>query len=213
MPYLTQEEMKKIMENEPPNYAHMLEQVFNFERWGFRQILNKSLSTDTHSVVYESEWCRVHFRWVKPDIRDGYSTSHVFYGRLHAPANEMFMMWNGEKCHCWHDVRFAIKYLDNITPQVVAENKYGWPQVMEQFIQSNRDSDWSEIKWVARTHHAAWKHYGKNLFEIFDLRRPDIWETYSAWIKEVHLIDNEIYKKKNYRHRPTYGKPTIDKIC
>jgi hypothetical protein len=36
------------------------------------------------------------------------------------------------------------------------------------------------------THAMIWEHYGQRLFELFDLRRPDLWEKYSSFVIQVY---------------------------
>ncbi len=53
-------------------------------------------------------------------------------------------------------------------------------------------------------HAIIWEKYGYRLFELFDLRRPDLWEKYSVFIKQVYDI-------RGFKHYG-YGVPH-EKIC
>jgi len=48
-----------------------------------------------------------------------------------------------------------------------------------------------------------WEHYGKRLFELFDLRQPNLWEQYRGFLKEFYDIKGRI----------SFIKPAMDKVC
>ena len=50
---------------------------------------------------------------------------------------------------------------------------------------------------------AIWKHYGNHFFEIFDLRKPDVWEKYQMYIKEFYDL----------KGRRANTVPPLDKVC
>jgi hypothetical protein len=52
-------------------------------------------------------------------------------------------------------------------------------------------------------HKAIWQYYGKRLFELFDLRQPDLWQEYREFLKEVYDI----------KGRNPAIKPPMDKVC
>jgi hypothetical protein len=37
-------------------------------------------------------------------------------------------------------------------------------------------------------HSILWAHYNGKLFELFDLRRPDLWEAYREFLKEYYAL-------------------------
>jgi hypothetical protein len=47
-------------------------------------------------------------------------------------------------------------------------------------------------------HAAIWEQYGMRLFELFDLRRPDLWEQYRTWLRARYIAEgkNEEEQKK-----------------
>ena len=83
----------------------LLNENLDFERWGFRQsyILPKKFPL----IIYDSQWCRVKFSFDHGDRYDDRAHLSVYYGRLHAPSDDSFMVWNDEKCWCWHRVDYA----------------------------------------------------------------------------------------------------------
>ena len=48
------------------------------------------------------------------------------------------------------------------------------------------------------------KNYGQRLFELYDLRQPDLWGQYISFMKEFHRIK----KSKSY-----FSYPAQDKVC
>ena len=181
---MSEQEFEDLLRTERAKYLQTLEQVFDFEKWGFKQTFVGAASPDSWRVIYDSDWCRVLFTWNIEDRRD-YPISHVYYGRLHAPSNESVIMWNGKKCHCWHDIRKALFFLDNVPWQYIAEHKFEVPTAEQTFRQSWR-RNWSQPEWMARMHLAFWEQYDKKLFELFDLRHPEIWEKYTKFLEEYH---------------------------
>ena len=60
-----------------------------------------------------------------------------------------------------------------------------------------------QLEWTAEMHKAIWQYYGNRLFELFDLRRPDLWQQYREFLKEVYDI----------KGRNPAIKPAMDKVC
>jgi len=184
--YHSKQEHDQIVETEAPKFVQMLEQIIDFEKWGFKQtFVGFPLPAPwAWRVIYDSEWCRVCFSWDIEDPRE-YPVSHVSYGRLHAPSNEETILWNGKKCYCWHGIRKALYFLDGMPWQYVAEHKFEVPTAEQTFRQS-RKQNWSQPEWMARMHLAFWQQYDKKLFELFDLRHPEIWKKYTEFLEEYH---------------------------
>ena len=177
---------------------------FNFEDWGFHQSF---IQPERYPIfVYDSEWCRIKFAFDSSgDQHDRSTHLNVYYGRLHAPGGDSFMLWNGEKCWCWHRVDYALNFLDGLSPEAAIKVQYS-PKIIEQYRQSDLAKELSAIsqaEWMAGMETEIWKHYGQRLFELFDLRRPELWEQYSGFIQEFHKI-----KKSE-----SSGYPAYDKIC
>ena len=53
-----------------------------------------------------------------------------------------------------------------------------------------------------KMHMEVWEHYGKKLFELFDLRQPNLWEQYRGFLKELYDI----------KGRVSFIKPPMDKV-
>jgi hypothetical protein len=176
-----------------PEFIQMLKGCMNFDRWGFKQTFYGTTTDFSPSVIYSSEKCRVMFLWHKGDVRDGYATITIRYARLHATVNHKFMLWNGQKFHCWHYVDLALSFLDDLSPHEAVEKQSKWPNVMQQFIELNKKQNFSQVEWKARMHAFVWEHYGNRLFDLFDLRRPDLWEQYKLFVREYYRLDPGVF--------------------
>jgi hypothetical protein len=195
------------METKPEKYKeciNILNKHFDFDAFSFHQ--SYLFSAAYPIIIYDSEWCRVKFAFNSSGDRYDFSTHlHVYYGRLHAPSNDEFIVWNGEKCWCWHRVDYALNFLDGLSPEDAVKVAYS-PRVIERYRQSDlakKLSGTSQAEWMAGMESEIWKYYGQRLFELFDLRRPELWEQYTGFIGEFHRI-----KKSE-----SYGYPALDKIC
>jgi hypothetical protein len=195
-PKSTEELEKWKLETREKEYQELiqiLERYLDFRRWGFQTSYHLISSEFLPSVTYDSEWCRVKFSLRGGDMYRGHEMS-VRYGRLHAPNNEAVMIWKGEKCFCWHDEYDALCYLDGLSPQEALDQiqiKGEWPHVVEQFRCSKIGKELSREhhpEYVTRMQAVIWEHYGKLLFELFDLRQPNLWEKYALYIREYHRI-------------------------
>jgi hypothetical protein len=183
------EEMKRIAQS-----------ILALDSWGFKKSYS---STKPGKLIYNSEWCRISLVWGGWDYGGGNSI-HIYYGRLHAPNEKATMIWNSEECHCWHDFDYALHFLDERTPTEAAELNYSHsivnPFYEEEIRQKFRRR---QPEWLAQMHVAVWQHYGNRLFELFDLRRSDLWQKYRQFLKEVYDIEGRI---------PAI-KPSLDKVC
>ena len=169
-------------------------------RWGFK---TSYISAKSGNLIYDSEWCRVNLVWGGWDYGSGNSIS-IYYGRLHAPNEEAAMIWNGEECRCWHDFDDALHFLDRLNPIDAAKQNVSH-SITDPFYEEafRKNFDRRQPEWLAQMHISIWQHYGKRFFELFDLRRPDLWEEYRQFLREVYDI----------RGRRPYIKPPLDRVC
>jgi len=170
--------------------------------WGFKESYR---SVKPGKLIYDSEWCRLNFVWGGWDPLGGNSIS-IYYGRLHAPNEKATMTWNGEECYCWHRFEPVLHFLDGRSPEYVSKMIYTH-SLLEQYKQSDYGQSLTgkrcQPEWLARMHAVVWENYGKRLFELFDLRRPNLWEQYRQFLKEVYDI----------KGRSLAIKPPPDKVC
>lgn len=114
------------------------------------------------------------------------------------------MFWNGEDSRCWHRVEHPLHFLDRRTPAEAAKLDYSH-FLKTPFHEEEIRKKFSrrQPEWLAQIHLAIWQHYGNRLFELFDLRRPDLWQQYRQFLKEVYDI----------RGRNPAIKPPLDNVC
>lgn len=178
----------------------LIEKNLDIKRWKFRLTFTKFLEVSRIKVIYDSEWCRLKFMFSRMRFPDTDELS-IEYGRLHAPNEEPFMMWNGEECRCWHSIWQPLYFLDGISPTEavrLADIQNQLPFVAENFWNSKQGNDLRQEyvpKYGIVLQSVLWKHYDKRLFELFDLRRPDLWVEYRRFLREYHnlLGRNTIY--------------------
>ena len=173
-----------------------------FNRWEF---IESYRSNKDGRIIFDSQWCRIKFVWNGWEINGG-NTISIYYGRLHAPSNDIKMIWNGEECHCWHREELALHYLDGHTPEDTAKSIFTH-RVLKEYKQSeigqNLSGSRRQPEWLVRMHAATWVEYAPRLFEIFDLRRPELWDQYRKFLKEVYDI----------KGRNPFINPPIDMAC
>jgi hypothetical protein len=191
----------------------LLKKCFNFKRWGFKQSYSSSADVSFPYVIYNSEWCRVKFLHYGGDYAGHWGEMHIFYGRLHAHNGDSFMLWNNENCWCWHSIEeYALNFLDGLSPEKAVELSHA-PRIMEEFRMSEIGKSVHGPEWVARRHLVTWEHYGTRLFELFDLRCPELWEQYRTFLTKVKEIEDEEEKKSSFPSVKIAGHPEIDQVC
>ena len=171
------------------NLQRLITRILEPEKFGFVESYKHVEAKTLSHVIYDSEWCRVNFSETPGDLWQE-SSIDVFYGRLHAPNEDVFIMWQGHECRAWQQEYEALQFLDGLTPQEVIQQRYvqdQWPQIIEPFRkQILKHGNLAEF--MLEMHAAIWLHYGPRFFELFDLRRPDLWEGYRKFLKEYYDI-------------------------
>jgi hypothetical protein len=172
-------------------------------QWGFKESYR---SAKPAKLIYDSEWCRVKIEfaeWAPPYQSTDYAV-RIYYGRLHASNQTDTMIWNGEECWCWHLVSEGLHFLDGHSPEYTAKSLYSH-ELLDKYRETVRSKDLRHklIEWEIRKHAYIWEHYAPRLFELFDLRRPDLWEQYRLFLKQVYDLEG----------RSPAVKPPADKVC
>jgi hypothetical protein len=201
------EKKMSIPENEqvedPCEYmADLAKTRLPLNRWNFNESYR---SKKEGRLIFDSQWCRMKLVWSGWEMYGG-NTISVYYGRLHAPDDSQKMKWKGEECHCWHREGLALHFLDERTPKYAASTIHD-----HALIQEYRESELGKSlggkrrqpEWLVRMQAMIWGHYAPRLFELFDLRRPELWEQYRQFVKEVYAIKGMIPEIK----------PAEDKVC
>jgi len=192
---------------DPCDYMAQLAQTYlPLQKLGFKE--SARFITSSPNVIYDSEWCRVDLLWDRWEMYSGNSIS-VFYGRLHAPDGSPKMKLEGEECYCWHTkmgTSRVLDFLDGLTPQMSVRSEE-FPRKIKQLRQSKLWRDLSgkrrDPELVIRMEVEVWMYYGSRLFELFDLRRPDLWEEYRRFLREYYDI----------KGRSQNIDPPLDKVC
>ena len=180
----------------------LLEGILDFKKWGFQQTYTHIVPGFLPHIIYDSELCRVQFSYTGGDYQR--YIIKIYYGRLHASNDKFKMTWNGVDCRCWHYVNNALNFLDGLSPQEAINQS---PHVIESYKQSElgrkleRDN---EVEWMIRMHSSIWEHYGERLFEIYDFRKPDLWERYTMFQREYSKLTGVT---------PYPGEPGDDQMC
>jgi hypothetical protein len=174
--------------------------VLDLPSWGFRESYR---STKPGKLIHDSQWCRISLIWGGWDYGGG-SSIHIRYGRLHAPDEKITMLWNGEECRCWHDFDHALHFLDGHSPAEAVKLKHSHP-LLDPFYSEeiSQKFDRRQPEWLAQMHVTLWQAYGNSFFELFDLRRADLWQKYRLFLKEYYDI----------KGRSPVIKPPLDKVC
>ena len=167
----------------------LIEENLDIERWNFHVSFTKFIKPRNIKVIYDSEWCRIKFMFSRMHFPET-DKIMIEYGRLHAPDEESFITWMGEACRCWHTILDPLRFLDGLTPaeaceQVMKDKEL--PSAVKNFRLSQRGEELLKEyppKSVIVLHSTLWKTYEKKLFELFDMRRPGLWEEYRHFLKE-----------------------------
>ena len=114
------------------------------------------------------------------------------------------MNWNGEECYAWHEFEYPLHFLDGRSPMDASTMEFSHP-LMNKYYEEEISQEFHrrQPEWLMIMHKEVWDHYGKRFFELFDLRRPDLWEQYRGFLKEFYDIKGRI----------PYIKPSMDKVC
>lgn len=192
----------------------LVERCLDFPRWGFKQSYVSRVDISFPYVTYDSECCRVKFTHFGGDYGNQWKEMPVHYGRLHAPNEDSFLVWNGEKCWPWHTIHEqALNFLDGLSAKEAVEKEYS-PRFFEDIRELDTIKNISLApEGIALEHAAMWDHYGIRLFELFDLRRPDLWEKYRHFLSEIENIKDEVDRQKNHKRLKMPGFPSRDKVC
>ena len=154
-------------------------------------------------MIFDSTSCRISLTWGGWDQAGG-NSMHIHYGRLHAPNKDITMVWQGEECHCWHELDYVLHFLDGRTPAEAAELDVIHP-ITDPFYETEITQKFRrrQPECIAEMHITVWKQYGQRLFDLFDLRQPGLWKKYQEFLKEVYDIQG----------RDSDINPPLDKVC
>lgn len=183
--------------------SYMLQVAYQYlplDSFGFHETYR-----DDTDVILNSEKCRIdfHARW-EPHPYAHYTGEYklsIWYGRLHAPNESLEMEWQGERCQCWlAPWNYFFDFVDHAFPN---PSRRRHDDIFMEW-RSNKGFP-SGIHWRMALEAETWKHYTPELFDLFDLRRPELWEQYRAWLKARYIAEGQDEKEdERYRLIPYY---------
>jgi hypothetical protein len=186
----------------------MVENNLDVKHWNFNLTFTKFVKMNSIKIVYRSNECQIKFLFSRQCLPQ-YDELTILYGRLHAPNEDPFMMWEGQECNCWHNVLDPLRFLDGLTPHEAMEQV----KVLKQLpvvVRGFRESDIGKKllaeyppKSAIALQSVLWKHYGQRLFDLFDLRKPDLWQGYQKFLREYYELLGE---------KSSYG-PPYENVC
>ena len=156
-------------------------------------------------LVYTSQWCKIKISLYKSfHIQVPEDEVFIKYGRVHALDNSRIMEHKGQKYLCWLDsvdCDLVFKYLDGQSPEEALPYSMR-PQWLKDYL---ANAPKSEKRGESRLIYEKgyWDHYGLRFFELLDIRRPDLWDTYISFLKEYAKLEfaKEEQKRKENEER------------
>jgi hypothetical protein len=179
--------------NEFPSLVQAITDNLDFRKWDFEiKIFPAGTLGDfsfSSAIIFQSEFCKLRF-WTFRDRPYEDPEIYFTYGRLHAPDEKHTMTWNGREYHCWHDHLFLyimLGYLDGLSPEEIAKSEFPYfPTLILNFNKEGLGT-WGQQERYARFHNTIWNHYGQRLFDLFDIRKPNLWDQYMDFYQEFRL--------------------------
>ena len=188
-------------------FKEAIERYIDFRHWGFRLGYAGARPTADVILVYQSPLCRVRIGYARgrdaareARLGQGVEEEAFYeYGRLHAPDSEDTLTIDGKKSVAWHYPPLLLNYLEYRDGRASLDEVAAAPQLplakdkIRQEAQARGPSTWPET-WAARIA-VTWDLYGEHLFEVLDVRRPELWEGYRTFRKVLW----EAIKKREYQ--------------
>jgi len=199
----------RVISDEFPKLIEMFNKHLDFKHWGFELIHSGVFPQYLPYIVYLSNQCQIRFRWEQDRPYESPAIS-VSYGRLHAPIDQYIMAWNEVQCYCWHEIGKALNFLDGLSPSDTTNREFRLPHIMREFSQSSL-APGPEQEYLIKMHSYIWAHYGQRLFDLFDLRRPDLWNEYRSFLKQYYIHRDEHNKLKGISPSPAI--PPLYNVC
>ncbi len=180
--------------------TRIAQSILSLPERGFKETYR---SVNSGELIFDSTMCRISLTWGGWDQIGG-NSMHIHYGRLHAPNESITMQWQGEECRCWHDLDYILHFLDRRTPAEAAKLDVSHPTT-DTFYKAEVTQNFRrrQPEWLAEMQVTIWNQYGQSLFDLFDIRKPELWQRYQQFLKDVYDIQG----------RDSDIKPPMDKVC
>ena len=172
--------------------------------WGFT-LSAKQEGDPVSWLVYTSQWCKIKIHHRKDFHQQVPEDSvNIYYGRIHALDDSLEMEHEGQKYLCWLnsvDQKLVFKYLDGQSPEEAMEYAMR-PQWLKDYLADKHNTKIAG-EWELIYQKGYWDHYGLRLFELLDIRRPDLWDSYISFLKEYAKLEfaKEKQKRKENEER------------
>jgi len=176
----------KWIEDLPSYILEAAYQYLPLARFGFYETYRDGQGL----LILNSEWGRVRFSatWEQHPYNhyDGKYELSIYYGRLHAPNQDVGMKWQGEICECWLATwHYMFEFIDHAFPN---QSRVSDNDIFDEFRKKSKEFP-NGIHWRLAYTAEVWKYYTPQLFELFDLRRPELWEQYRDWLKARYIAE------------------------
>ena len=201
-------------------FRAFLEDNLDLARWGFRlSHMAHDKKGGVTKVVYNSDRCRVRFSLSNLGRGPEEDELPVEYGRLYAPDDSLSMILNGEECWCWHNsVPLLVLFLEGFSPTEIVdlqekEGRLPRPPLLAAYDRSEEGRELGRIyppASIIRREGQIWSHFGDRLFDLFDLRRPDLWEKYKNFLERYYQGYYQVHPRPHFRGDAS---PPWDRIC
>jgi hypothetical protein len=131
------------------------------------------------------------------------------------------MIWNGEECYCWYhhgDLHLLLYFLDGLSVHEASDNEIRlsydkrprtWHPLVQALDDSMKNPNETGTKeqvfgQYLKFHRSIWDRYELRFFELFDLRRPDLWENYRKFLRAVYEPEEQEFKEKGIHRLPRH---------
>ena len=179
--------------------------------WGFT-LSAKQEGAPVSWLVYTSQWCKIkihHRRDFHQQVRE--DSLNIYYGRVHALDDSPTMEHEGQMYHCWLssvDWFLVCAFLDGQSPEETFNTIISRPKWFEEYL-ANAPESKNEGEARLIYHKGYWDHYGLQLFELLDIRRPDLWDRYINFLKEYARLKYAKEEEKAKMRKQVFKMPEI----
>jgi len=174
---------RKVPIDRFPDY---LATFLDFAKWGFKVTY---ISPDRKTLIYDSPSSRLKSSLRIEREADEISVKH---GRKHAPNEGHIIEWEGEKCVAWHNIRYlhVPEFMDGLTARDVFERTLAQVEspAMTEFMKTQLGPRLPYPASGLAYDQFLWERYGTKLFDLFDIRRADLWEDFQRFVSDYYAL-------------------------
>jgi hypothetical protein len=153
-------------------------------------------------LVYTSQWCKIkiyHRKDFHQSMRE--DSLHIYYGRIHALDDSPTMEHEGQMYFCWFSPdNLVYSFLDGKSPEEAFKSRFDTPQFLSDLFARAKESENKVPRLPGEEYlefqKAIWDQYGLRFFELLDIRRPDLWDSYISFLKEYAKLKSAKEEEK-----------------